>query len=599
MPRRRCKEGSLVSPPCWISALLEDPSPDRRLEGALACYDTPNPRLLGLLIRTLRDEQDIRVKASLVKALAALKVPKSIPVLLEYLRDPDSRVRANTVEALAQYETEALRPQFERMLIDPHNRVRGNAMLALAPLGELSFRQAVEELSRSTEPSACLTALFVLSKLERRWAVSLLSRMLSRPDNPVAGQTERVLEQLERWGAPGASMALERARSSSPKANSKNETIIVLQPPKVTVRNLDRLLNAPSPQVRIFAIQEAAQRSPRDFVLPNLLKRLTIETDERVIATLTKWIGKLAAHSQLDVLEPYTAHPDGRVRANTLEGLLGVHEPRVRTLAARHGDDESPRVRAIAAQLTAGFDSEEAFDILRKLLLSDDVNIAKSALRSIENLEPVHALELLELALTRGGQEVRAKVLVILKALEPRLPLARELRYKFEAGTFAIHEGGYIREQINRLGSDDEHVRLEALSQLRYCRSSRAWEVIEELAKSDRSPRIRKMAKSFVIVYQKERLLRIHLYSLGLRIIQLYAQGGLRVVELFRLCERVSILDRAIEDDEPSTEPLERLILDRLDTLILLGERSRELSGQGLLDDAYVTTICRTIDQEN
>ena len=571
-----------------IEKMLFHASAEQRIEAAMACYDYPEVALLEPLKKALGEETNVRVKATLVKALTAVGNEEAIPTVLAYFRDPDARVRANAIEALSRFDDEKLVPHFERMMSDPHSRVAGNAIIAIAAFDRVKFRDAVQEMARSSMPSACLTALYVLSKFEEPWAVSLIGQMATRPDNPVSAQTMKVLEQLAQWHVPGAKANLATARRIL--SGGGDSQLLLLRPPKVTRRNLQTLLSAPSPRVRIFAVQESSQRLPADEVLPLLLQRLEIEDNSFVIATLTKWIGAISGGAHLAVLEKYIQHEDLRIRANTLEGLHGCEEPKLRQLAAAAVEDESPRVRAHAARILAQFDGREAFEILKKMVLNEED--VTSALHAVDKLDGHLAVEILELALLRGGAKVSNCVLSILVNMENRVPLARRLRQKLEAGSFAAQEGGYIREQVARLSSDDDNVRLAALNQLRFCRSPQAWDAIEELARDDRSSRVRKVAEELAAQCRVERQRRVHFYSFGLRIQQLYEQGQLKTKELYRLCEQVGLLDQALEDDEElSLEPIERLVMDRTNSIILLGERAYSIFKEERLTDDMLTTI--------
>jgi len=581
----------LAGDKAYITGLLAHSQPEQRLEAALACYDKPDPDLLEPLTAALRREDNVKVRASLVKAVAAVGDATSIDLLLGYLRDPDARVRANAIEALSRYDDPRLVPHFERMVGDPHSRVAGNAIIALAPHDRIKFRDVVQDMARSALPAACLTALYVLSRFEEPWAVSLIGQMATRTDNPVSAQTMKILEQLANWHVPGARANLSTARQAL-AGDADDENLTVLRPPKVTPRNLDALLGAPSPRVRIFAVQESSQRMPADVVLPRLLARLPDETDPYVLATLTKWVGVVGGKACLDQLEPFLRHADDRVRANTLEGLQGRRAERIRSMAAACVDDPSPRVRAHAARILAQFDGREAFAILRDMVLAESEAGVASALHAVERLDEHQALEILELALLRGGPVVTTRVSTILAGLEDRLPLARRLRSKLESGSFAAQEGGYIREQIYRLASDDDAVRLAALNQLRYCRSPQAWDAIDELARGDRSERVRAVAADLAAQCRVERQRRVQFYSFGLRILQLYQQGQLKIAELYRLCEQVGLVEQALEDDdELSLEPIERLVVDRTNTLILLGERGWSVHRDGGLADDVLDAI--------
>jgi len=566
-----------------VRAKLASPSVDERVAGALACYDGPPDEMHGPLAELLATEENVKVRATLLKAIAYVGRHEGVPLIVAYLDDPDNRVRANAVEALGIYQDPNLIRHFKRMFNDPHNRVRGNAMLALAPFAEKEFQTSLRKMTNSTLPSTCLTALYVLSKLEDAWAVSLLGRMALRPDNPVRTQTFKVLDSLVRREVPGAFPALYTARRSA-VVRVDPDTLTMVQPPKVTMKNLRRLLSDPAPRTRIFAIQEAAQRMASREVLQELCARLPDEGDDHVLATLVKWVGLIAEQAGLDIVEPFLDHPDGRVRANAFEGLAHVASQRAYRLAMTHADDAVPRVRAMAARIIARHDPHAACGILKRLILSDCEHDMAAALHAIDVLEGAQAVELLEHALMRGGESTRTKVLNVLKLIERRVAVARRLRERFEKGSFTRYEEAYIKEQVGRLDSSDDAVRLDALNRLRFCRSTKAWDTIEELAANDRSIKVRELASRFVAACNVERRRRVHYYSFGLRVKQLWELGMIWHDTLLELCDQVARLDGSLAADTDGL-PLEQVLLERRDTLILLGERGWACLKRGSLKD--------------
>ena len=576
-----------------VIRLLCEESSEKRLEAALACYEDPPPQLQEHLLGALAKEEDVKVRATLLKALAFIGDRDSIPVILEFLDDPDNRVRANAVEALGNFGDASLIKYFKIMFNDPHNRVRGNAMLALAPFAEREFRNSLRKMTRSSLPSTCLTALYVLSKVEEPWAVSMLGQMALRADNPVKSQTFKVLDKLAQKQVPGAFPALYTARRSA-MTKVDPDSLTVLQPPKVTKKNIEKLLKDPNPRVRIFAIQEAAQRMLAEEVFDLFCKRLEDERDERVIATLVKWIGVIASDAGLELLWPYLEHEDGRVRANTLEGLTQICSHEVYRRALTLSSDSVPRVRAMVAKVIARYDPHESFKILKELIFSDGERDTAAALHAIDVLEGNEAIELLEHVLLHGGIESKAKVLNVLKLIEKRLPMAKRLRARFEEGRFTQYEEDYIEEQIERLDSSDDSVRLDALNRLRLCRSTKAWDTIEELASDDRSSQVRDLASRFVDACNVERARRVHYHSFGLRVKQLYELGMIWSEKLLDLCERVSSLSSELARDEEEI-PLERLLLERRDTLIILGERAWDCFKKGQIKDGILASLDRVL----
>ena len=593
-----------------VIAALSSPDKDIRLRGALAAYETPPVELQEPIKLCLENEDDVKVQATLLKSLAYIGLEESKEIILPYFGSPDNRVRANAVEALSLYQDEGMIPHFQKMLKDPHNRVKGNALIALSHFSEERFKRTLRRMTRSSLKDTCLTALYVLSRFEEPWAVSLLGQMGLRPDNPVPERTLKVLEVLSDRSVPGAYPALMAARRTT-SSRILPSSITLLQPPKVTMKNVSRLLNHPETDVRIFAVQESAQRLPADVSIKLLAEKLPEERNSKVLATIVKWIGILASSGDLSLVVPYLEHSDPRVRANTLEGLYNCMSPAVFPHAMKMAKDTMPRVRAMAARIIARHDMMEAGKILKELVFGKREDEISAALHAVDVLDEDMVIELMEHAIINGGERIKTRVLSVLRRAESRMHLASQLCQRYARGSFSDYESVYIDEQITRLDSTDDLVRLDALERLRYCRSDRAWDIIEELAASDRAAKVREMAARFVAACQLERQNAIVYHSIGLRVLQLHNLAMVWNEELAGLCaklvevnERINEFSQALAHKESllmATVPvestdgeeweLERLFVERRDLLIVLGEAGRDAVGKGTLRDYELSSL--------
>lgn len=573
---------------------LGDPDGTVRLEAALSCYDLRDPSLYEPIAARAAVEADPRVLATLIRAAALVGGERARDLVVGALRHHDPRVRANAVESLGSTHGDGGSSHLERMIHDPHHRVRGAALLGLSRVDVVRFRGELLLLARSTRPEECLTALHVLGRVDEGWAVKLLAEMVLRPDNPVRGQTEALLEGRAAWGAPGAREALAAARGAEELLPSSLCVTIHL-PPKVTKASVGRFLEDASPELRIVAVQEGAQRLPKAVMVPLLLGRLAREDDPRVRATLTKWVGLCGGDAVVEALVPFLADADARVRANTLEGLSAASLPRVADEARRLLHDEAPRVRAQAATLLARREGREGLWGALELLAAGDGPGAAAALAGIPPPDERGLVEVLDMALLTGGAELRAALGTLLSDLAKQTPLAASLRTTLQGDGYLAEEGGLVRDLLGRLGSPDDQVRLRALEGLRHCRSPQAWDRVARVARTDRSPAIRERAAEFSADFERERGTLVVLYGAGLRVLHLYEAGALRSSELFGLCERVMVVERLLEEGTGG-DPTERLVVQRKDLVVSLGRRGLDLQGQGALDDPVLAAALSRLD---
>lgn len=117
-------------------------------------------------LNLLTTDEDERVRATVIRAIAEFKAPSGEPTLLVALHDTDSRVVANAIDALESLDPLRFAQCFQAMLNAPAARVRANAIKALAHTNPVAAEQALEAMLSDQIPTHRQSALWVAGKLK-------------------------------------------------------------------------------------------------------------------------------------------------------------------------------------------------------------------------------------------------------------------------------------------------------------------------------------------------------------------------------------------------------------------------------------------------
>lgn len=152
-------------------------------------------RLVPILMQFLRDpDSRIRSKAALMFG----KTMSSQGIMDRLLADQDARVRANFVEGLwHSTDKDACRSLFRRALEDPHGRVVGNALVGLYRLGE--SRDVIKHLGKMVRhPKAPFraTAAWVMGQTGEPIYTRILRHLVRDPDWLVRRNALRSLRRI-------------------------------------------------------------------------------------------------------------------------------------------------------------------------------------------------------------------------------------------------------------------------------------------------------------------------------------------------------------------------------------------------------------------
>ena len=161
-------------------------------------------RLIPILIQFLRDP-DSRIRSKAALLFGQIMPPRGIMDRL--IGDTDARVRANFVEGLWNCSASDCRPLFRQALEDANHRVVGNALVGLHRLGETSdVVRRLGKIARHPEALFRAAAAWVMGQTGEERYSDVLRHMARDPDPLVRRSAFRSLRQINSASAVGENL---------------------------------------------------------------------------------------------------------------------------------------------------------------------------------------------------------------------------------------------------------------------------------------------------------------------------------------------------------------------------------------------------------
>jgi HEAT repeat protein len=155
-----------------------------------------------------------------------------------------------------------------------------------------------------------------------------------------------------------------------------------------------RVLRTGSPEDSLEAAKRLSRTDAGTFAR-DLVDVLRSSTDDRLTATLLKTIAHACGSRSLNLLKSYLKSPDPRIRANAVEAISTLEIAERFDLVMPFLRDESGRVAANAAMVLWGFSRIKVLGRLREMILSDNRNLASSAVWCLKEIGTVESLKIL------------------------------------------------------------------------------------------------------------------------------------------------------------------------------------------------------------
>lgn len=185
-------------------------------------------------------------------------------------------------------------------------------------------------------------------------------------------------------------------------------------------------------KIRVKAVMEVC-RHGTEIAFRKVSDLLAVDTHEHVLATIVKYLPLLKAKGEgiFEKVSPYLKHPDWRVRANTVEGLEILGDPRAIPLVMPFLSDQDNRVKGNAVKYLVKSHPKEVHKALEEMLSSPHEWMRDSAVFLAGKIDLSISEDLLLAALKDpsadvvrkavAALEVQAQSQVVLNALEALL----------------------------------------------------------------------------------------------------------------------------------------------------------------------------------
>lgn len=384
------------------------------------------PTAAHALAEALNDryEDDASVKVAAAAALAKLRDPSAIPLLVKELLATDDRSSRNVAEALTAFGALAVPPLLE-LLVDPsHPSAR---VWAARILGRIGDKRAADDLVARLHDRDDL--------LRMATAEALGSLGDPRSIQPLVRATLRDPAPQVRAHAAGAVARIEGDRAidvlvaalADPDYGTRLRALEAFETIRVEdTSHLESALRDPNAEVR----RRAALALERVGYLEKTIGRLTSEdrkTSERAYAGIVE-LGRVGL---VDSVAAYIHHERFEVRALVARacGELGI--ARIATLLLARLDDPAWPARAAMAEAVGRLKPEGGVEALVKMLTDAEEPVREAAAEGLTNFaekafEP-HVPALVA-AYDAGTVPMRTHMVVLLGRLQGEAPDALLVR---------------------------------------------------------------------------------------------------------------------------------------------------------------------------
>ncbi len=465
-----------------LTALLDDPDPDLRIQAALALGEQHHPSAIAALVRALADAH-VNVRFQAIESLGRLRAEAAIDDLLAVVQSRDFFLAFPALDALAAIGVGRVGPDLAPLLDDDQFRVP--VADALAALGDdRSVRPLIDALNQSDVAVVSIVSAIVQihDRYDAQYRDGDRVSDLVRDGLDAAGRRHAVaavatasVEQLPTvvrllgWlEGPDVVHALTRLLGD-PAARSDVIEALVRHGEGVVDAVLEQL-DADDDSTRHAAIVALGRLGSRRAT-PRLLEHLA---DESLLIPLAGALALIGDPAASDTLLPLLGHRDGAVRQAVIGALNSIGHPE---LPARIGAllrDRDPLVRESAVRVAGYFGYDETVDQLFALADDDEESVRAAAIEQLGLLDDPRAESRLRRALEGASARERAAAARALGRVETAAAGAALVAALDDADSWvryyaarAIAEQRYAlaADALGRLAATDPatHVRIAAL----------------------------------------------------------------------------------------------------------------------------------------
>ncbi|MEZ7890614.1 MAG: HEAT repeat domain-containing protein [Candidatus Wallbacteria bacterium] len=185
---------------------------------------------------------------------------------------------------------------------------------------------------------------------------------------------------------------------------------------KAIAEKIMKLGDSEKVEERIIAIK-AALKYKIDELLEFIMRRLLIESDETVVATLIKALGSTGEPKCTDIIIKYLSNKDYRIIANAIEalGMLGDKKAFPYVISLLNNKDN--RITANIIDYMKHYDMKMSLALLEEMINFPSDAMADSAVFVLSNFNTPKAVPLLEKLAAHKNPQISAKASAAVKKL--------------------------------------------------------------------------------------------------------------------------------------------------------------------------------------
>lgn len=457
---------------------LDSPYVEERLQTIVHLDLLRRPGSLPSLVAAWQAESDTPVLALLVRAILAHRDATHREIGMKALAHADPDVRCGALEGFWGWADPAVDGMVLPLRDDANPRLAAASDVFVIRRKSRQSEQHASALLACSDIWRRVVAIFALGGVHEPWARTLIAGVIKDETLALSVRTlARLVAVLQTRQLREPAVA----KSSSEDPTIRTDLTREL-PPIPDVVSLRAAMQSREPLLRLHALQNAERFSAADSI--QILERLVRwETDALVVATLVKAVTRVGGAAQAHLILRFLEHADSRVRANTLEALADADElvDAAPLCKARLVEDESPRVRTLAASYLFRKSPQQAVEYFRRVVLGADAGARESALLILTTVRDERVLQVFREALRDPRRDVYQRAYQVLDAVSHGWEPAAALRRDFLEGRVAgeVIEGEPVSALIEAVESSVLSDRIHAIQRLARASDSRVDVVLE------------------------------------------------------------------------------------------------------------------------
>ncbi|MCO4781163.1 MAG: HEAT repeat domain-containing protein [Candidatus Cloacimonetes bacterium] len=433
------------------------------------CVFYSKQEVLPFLRDYLSGIEDPFILSTCIVLLGKIGQEEDYVLIEDCSNNEDSRVRASVLEALSSLDPDRCLPYLLKAIGDEDNRIRAVALQCLRFRNKAVVFQSLEEMSKSPHVWMRSSAAYALGEYKSNEPLSYLLSLLQDENEVVK---KMAYKSLNRMAANGNTRAQEILKKSSELSEEESiSDFFQLMESKVSKE--ENLLNSEDSRKRLIEINKITQERIKDRY-QELERRLLIEDDNYVIASLILALGYVKKESSIELIQAYLNSNIPRLRANAIESLSHFCEPRYLSKILLNLEDTNNRARANAVLALRDFIYVDKYRVLLDMIESDQILMQQSAFYAITELAHEDYYSLFECLLQRvEDPKILSNINDFLKMKQDESEICKSLivepkqeegsREKFDAlvelETQAMEQGldssDYVHEDFDGFTPDD------------------------------------------------------------------------------------------------------------------------------------------------